>query len=144
MTTYPNLVAGERVVVLDNLGKGFRQAVTFGELVIGEVGDHALVSGLLRDRGIDTVMHFAQEGLPFGGVGPSGMGSYHGYDGFRTFSHGKGVFLQSRWTATDLLVPPYGDAHGGLRSTARGSSTSSSITLLGEGVAAIKVTPSDD
>jgi UDP-glucose 4-epimerase len=51
--------AGERVVVLDNLGKGFRQAVTSGELVIGEVGDYALVSGLLKDRQVDTVMHFA-------------------------------------------------------------------------------------
>jgi UDP-glucose 4-epimerase len=51
--------AGERVVVLDNLGKGFRQAVTAGELVIGEVGDFALVSGLLKDRQVDTVMHFA-------------------------------------------------------------------------------------
>ena len=57
----------------------------------------------------DTVLHFAQEGLPFGGIGPSGMGAYHGRDGFRTFSHGKGVFRQSRWTFTDLLVPPYKD-----------------------------------
>lgn len=57
----------------------------------------------------DTVLHFAQEGLPFGGIGPSGMGAYHGRDGFRTFSHGKGVFLQSRWTFTDLLVPPYAE-----------------------------------
>ena len=57
----------------------------------------------------ETVLHFAQEGLPFGGIGPSGMGAYHGRDGFRTFSHGKGVFLQSRWTFTDLLVPPYND-----------------------------------
>jgi coniferyl-aldehyde dehydrogenase len=55
----------------------------------------------------DTVLHFAQEGLPFGGIGPSGMGAYHGHDGFRTFSHGKGVFLQRRWSFTDLLVPPY-------------------------------------
>jgi len=57
----------------------------------------------------DTVLHFAQEGLPFGGIGPSGMGAYHGRDGFRTFSHGKGVFQQSRWTVTDLLVPPYAE-----------------------------------
>lgn len=55
----------------------------------------------------DTLLHFAQEGLPFGGVGPSGMGAYHGREGFRTFSHGKGVFLQSRWNFTDLLAPPY-------------------------------------
>jgi UDP-glucose 4-epimerase len=51
--------AGERIVVLDNLGKGFRQAVTSGELVVGEVGDYALVSRLLADHEVDTVMHFA-------------------------------------------------------------------------------------
>jgi UDP-glucose 4-epimerase len=51
--------AGEQVVVLDNLGKGFRQAVTSGELVVGEVGDYALVSRLLAEHRIDTVMHFA-------------------------------------------------------------------------------------
>jgi UDP-glucose 4-epimerase len=51
--------AGERVVVLDNLGKGFRQAVIAAELVVGEVGDAALVSKLLADHEVDTVMHFA-------------------------------------------------------------------------------------
>jgi UDP-glucose 4-epimerase len=51
--------AGEKVVVLDNLVKGFRQAVTAGELVVGEVGDHALVSRLMAEHEIDTVMHFA-------------------------------------------------------------------------------------
>ena len=51
--------AGERIVVLDNLGKGFRQAVTAGELIVGDVGDHALVSRLLAERQVDTVMHFA-------------------------------------------------------------------------------------
>jgi UDP-glucose 4-epimerase len=51
--------AGERVVVLDNLSKGFRQAVTSGQLVVGEVGDAALVSKLLAEHDVDTVMHFA-------------------------------------------------------------------------------------
>ncbi len=51
--------AGERIVVLDNLGRGFRQAVTAGTLVVGDVGDHALVSRLLAEHGVDTVMHFA-------------------------------------------------------------------------------------
>ena len=55
----------------------------------------------------DTVYHFAQEELPFGGIGASGMGSYHGRDGFNTFSHAKGVFLQSRLTPTSLMTPPY-------------------------------------
>jgi UDP-glucose 4-epimerase len=51
--------AAEKVVVLDNLGRGFRQAVTAGELVVGDVGDHALVSRLLAEHRVDTVMHFA-------------------------------------------------------------------------------------
>jgi UDP-glucose 4-epimerase len=51
--------AGERVVVLDNLGRGFRQAVTAGELVVGDVGDYALMSRLLEDFQVETVMHFA-------------------------------------------------------------------------------------
>lgn len=59
----------------------------------------------------DVVMHVAQEDLPFGGVGPSGMGAYHGVDGFRTFSHARSVFTQSRVNVAELagLRPPYGD-----------------------------------
>ena len=56
----------------------------------------------------DTILHIAQNELPFGGVGPSGMGSYHGFDGFQTFSKKKGVFLQSRFTTLGFLRPPYG------------------------------------
>ena len=55
----------------------------------------------------DTILHIAQNDLPFGGVGPSGMGSYHGFDGFQTFSKKKGVFFQSRFTTLGLLRPPY-------------------------------------
>jgi UDP-glucose 4-epimerase len=51
--------AGEQVVVLDNLIKGFRQAITTGDLVVGDVGDFALVSKLLAEYQVDTVMHFA-------------------------------------------------------------------------------------
>ena len=50
---------GERVVVLDNLGTGFRQAVSDVPLVVGTVGDAALVAGVLREHDVDTVMHFA-------------------------------------------------------------------------------------
>ena len=59
----------------------------------------------------DVVMHVAQEDLPFGGVGPSGMGAYHGLDGFRTFSHAKAVFSQSKVNVAELagLRPPYGE-----------------------------------
>ena len=56
----------------------------------------------------DTLMHIAQENLPFGGIGASGMGAYHGYEGFRTFSHAKSVFIQSRVNAVGLMRPPYG------------------------------------
>jgi UDP-glucose 4-epimerase len=51
--------AGEQILVLDNLGRGFRQAVTAGELIVGDVGDYALVSRLLSTSKVDTVMHFA-------------------------------------------------------------------------------------
>jgi UDP-glucose 4-epimerase len=50
---------GERVIVLDNLIKGFRQAVTTGRLIVGDVGDYSLVSRLLAEHQVDTVMHFA-------------------------------------------------------------------------------------
>ena len=51
--------AGERVVVLDNLSTGFRDAVSGAELIVGNVGDQALVSQVLREHGVDTVMQFA-------------------------------------------------------------------------------------
>ncbi|MCC7253196.1 coniferyl aldehyde dehydrogenase [Hyphomicrobium sp.] len=56
----------------------------------------------------NTLMHYAQEDLPFGGVGPSGMGAYHGIEGFRSLSHAKGVFAQGRWNAASLLRAPFG------------------------------------
>ncbi|HEU4670514.1 MAG TPA: coniferyl aldehyde dehydrogenase [Dyella sp.] len=62
----------------------------------------------------DTLYHIAQHNLPFGGVGPSGMGGYHGEAGFRTFSHLKPVFRQARLNGTGLLNPPYGERFGRL------------------------------
>lgn len=56
----------------------------------------------------DTLLHYAQEELRFGGIGSSGMGAYHGRDGFRTFSHAKPVFRQARFNAAGLTRPPYG------------------------------------
>ncbi|HLX03152.1 MAG TPA: aldehyde dehydrogenase family protein, partial [Trinickia sp.] len=55
----------------------------------------------------DTLMHIACDDLPFGGVGASGMGAYHGYDGFVTFSKMKPVLTQPRWNARALIAPPY-------------------------------------
>ena len=56
----------------------------------------------------DTLLHYAQDDLPFGGVGPSGMGAYHSIEGFKALSHAKGVFEQSRWNLTGALRPPFG------------------------------------
>jgi coniferyl-aldehyde dehydrogenase len=56
----------------------------------------------------DCLLHAGQPTLAFGGVGPSGMGRYHGFDGFRTFSHKKAVFFQRRLSPLSLLSPPYG------------------------------------
>lgn len=55
----------------------------------------------------ETAWHVVQEDIPFGGVGPSGMGAYHGEHGFETFSHMKGVFTQSRFSQGKNLFPPY-------------------------------------
>lgn len=59
----------------------------------------------------DVIFHVAQEELPFGGVGPSGMGSYHGVDGFREFSHRKAIFTQIKKDIGPLqaMRPPYGE-----------------------------------
>ncbi len=60
----------------------------------------------------DVIMHIMQEELPFGGVGPSGMGAYHGEKGFRTFSHAKSIYRQAGVNVGKLggMLPPYGKA----------------------------------
>jgi coniferyl-aldehyde dehydrogenase len=57
----------------------------------------------------ETAWHVVQEDMPFGGVGPSGMGAYHGEAGFESFSHLKGVFIQSKFSQGKNLFPPYTD-----------------------------------
>lgn len=57
----------------------------------------------------EVLMHVAQHDLPFGGVGHSGIGAYHGKAGFERFSHMKPVFVQSKFNGLNLLLPPYGD-----------------------------------
>ena len=56
----------------------------------------------------DTLWHFAAESLPFGGIGQSGSGAYHGERGFLTFTHEKPVFQQARISAAAWLYPPFG------------------------------------
>jgi coniferyl-aldehyde dehydrogenase len=59
----------------------------------------------------DVIFHIMQEDIPFGGIGPSGMGAYHGIEGFKTFSHAKSVYSQTlMFNVAKLggLLPPYG------------------------------------
>jgi len=60
----------------------------------------------------DVLMHVAQEDLPFGGVGPSGMGAYHGFDGFKAFSHTKSIYKQSNMSLAAMagMTPPFNEA----------------------------------
>jgi coniferyl-aldehyde dehydrogenase len=61
----------------------------------------------------DVIFHVAQEDLPFGGVGPSGMGAYHGRDGFLEFSHKKAIYTQTNNEILAMMRPPYGDKYRG-------------------------------
>jgi len=67
----------------------------------------------------DTLLHFAVNGLPFGGVGPSGMGAYHARAGFDAMSKQLPILWQSRWAASDLLKPPYSKIAGMLKAMVR-------------------------
>ncbi|WP_256680162.1 coniferyl aldehyde dehydrogenase [Pseudomonas sp. Marseille-P9899] len=76
-----------------------------------ERGEQSLVLENTHSGGAclnDTLLHVAQDDLPFGGVGPSGMGHYHGYEGFQTFSQAKGVLAKQRLNLARLIYPPYG------------------------------------
>ena len=56
----------------------------------------------------NAMIHFANTNLPFGGIGPSGSGSYHGHYGFKAFSHERGVLRQGRVDVLKSVYPPYG------------------------------------
>lgn len=58
----------------------------------------------------DVIFHFTMDDLPFGGVGSSGMGAYHGRRGFLEFSHEKGVYRQTASELLAMMRPPYGEA----------------------------------
>ncbi len=55
----------------------------------------------------DTLLHVAQEDLPFGGVGPSGLGHYHGPEGFKRFSHLKAIHQKGRFSSSRFIYPPF-------------------------------------
>ncbi|MCI4643959.1 MAG: coniferyl aldehyde dehydrogenase [Hyphomonadaceae bacterium] len=80
----------------------------FGE----DAGEKDMVLNATTSGGVtvnDVIFHVGQEDLPFGGVGPSGMGSYHGWEGFREFSHAKSVYTQTGNEILAMFRPPYGD-----------------------------------
>ncbi len=56
----------------------------------------------------DTLMHVAQDDLPFGGIGDSGIGHYHGKEGFLTFSHQRGIFARPKFNSGRFVHPPHG------------------------------------
>lgn len=70
--------------------------------------DHTISGGVTLN---DVMLHTSCEDLPFGGVGFSGMGAYHGQDGFRTFSHARAVYKQTKLDLMKLagMLPPYGE-----------------------------------
>ena len=55
----------------------------------------------------DVIWHIGQEDIPFGGVGPSGTGNYHGFDGFKNFSHAKAIYKQFSADLLAPMMPPY-------------------------------------
>ena len=69
-----------------------------------KVLEHTIAGGVAIN---ETVLQFAQSKLPFGGIGPSGMGHYHGEEGFLTFSKQKPVLYQARLSSMALMRPPY-------------------------------------
>ena len=72
---------------------------------IDQVLQHTVAGGVSIN---ETLLHIAQSDLPFGGIGASGMGAYHGEFGFRALSHLKPVFRQSRLNPMRWFLPPYG------------------------------------
>ena len=60
----------------------------------------------------DIGVHFACDDMPFGGVGASGMGHFHGREGFKTFSHAKSIYRQTKFNIAKIggMLPPYGKA----------------------------------
>jgi aldehyde dehydrogenase (NAD+)/coniferyl-aldehyde dehydrogenase len=75
------------------------------EVAVRRVLERTVAGGVTIN---DTILHIAQEDLPFGGVGPSGVGAYHGHAGYLAFSKSKAIFRQSRFNAMRLFNPPYG------------------------------------
>jgi coniferyl-aldehyde dehydrogenase len=95
--------------VIDRINDGPRPLAlypfSYDSARIDRLLDHVMSGGVSIN---DALLHVGQHDLPFGGIGESGMGHYHGREGFETFSKLRPIFHQSRWSTVSLLYPPYG------------------------------------
>jgi len=95
--------------VIDRINAGPRPLALYPFTNDREVQQTILMHTLSGGVSInDALFHVGQDELPFGGVGASGMGHYHGHDGFLTFSKLRPVYTRGRFAITPLLAPPYG------------------------------------
>jgi coniferyl-aldehyde dehydrogenase len=95
--------------VIDRINARPRPLAVYPFSNVGRTVDHILervISGGVSVN--DAVFHVGQHDLPFGGVGESGMGHYHGREGFETFSKLRPVFYQASFSTLKFLAPPYG------------------------------------
>ncbi len=95
--------------VIERINAGARPLAVYpfshDKAKVQKVLDHVMSGGVSVNDGL---FHVGQHDLPFGGVGASGMGHYHGKEGFETFSKLRPVFYQARWTSMKFMMPPYG------------------------------------
>jgi coniferyl-aldehyde dehydrogenase len=95
-------------VVIERINAGPRPLAVYpfshDSARVQKVLDHVMSGGVSVN---DALFHVGQHDLPFGGVGASGMGHYHGREGFETFSKLRPVFYQARWSSLKLMAPPY-------------------------------------
>ena len=95
--------------VIDSINAGPRPLAVYpfshDAAQVQKIIDHVMSGGVTVN---DALFHVGQHDLPFGGVGESGMGHYHGHEGFETFSKMRPVFYQARFSSLRFLWPPYG------------------------------------
>lgn len=104
----PVLSVAGREEAIQHINKGERPLALYWFGEDAQARDEMLARTIAGGVTInDTLWHVAQENLPFGGVGKSGIGAYHGEKGFETFSHLKPVFYQSRFASSKMLYPPF-------------------------------------
>ena len=105
----PLVAYGKLDEVIDRINAGPRPLALYpfsnDSAVLERLIEHVMSGGVTVN---DALMHVGQDDMPFGGVGESGMGHYHGKEGFETFSKLRPVFYQARFNTLKMLMPPYG------------------------------------